>query len=87
MAEELTLSIDARTGEYTRLTRFHPGADTAPFGGKSGRAGRAPTRLRGALACAWGALMLAAAVRVATSANESSTHMIDSLALVATGRS
>ena len=35
MAEELTLSIDARTGEYTRLTRFHPGADTSPFGGKS----------------------------------------------------
>jgi hypothetical protein len=35
MAEELTLSMDATTGEYTRLTRFHPGADTAPFGGKS----------------------------------------------------
>jgi len=35
MAEELTLSIDATTGEYTRLTRFHPGADTTPFGGKS----------------------------------------------------
>jgi hypothetical protein len=35
MAEELTLSIDAETGEYTRLTRFHPGADTAPWGGKS----------------------------------------------------
>jgi hypothetical protein len=35
MAEELTLSIDAATGEYTRLTRFHPGADTTPFGGKS----------------------------------------------------
>ena len=35
MAEELTLSMDARTGEYTRLTRFHPGADTSPFGGKS----------------------------------------------------
>jgi hypothetical protein len=28
MADELTLSIDERTGEYTRLTRFHPGADT-----------------------------------------------------------
>ena len=27
MAEELTLSIDPITGEYTRLTRFHPGAD------------------------------------------------------------
>jgi hypothetical protein len=35
MAEELTLSIDPHTGEYTRLTRFHPGADTTPFGGKS----------------------------------------------------
>ena len=34
MAEELTLSIDPVTGEYTRLTRFHPGADTTPFGGK-----------------------------------------------------
>jgi len=35
IAEEQTLSIDTRTGEYTRLTRFHPGADTTPFGGKS----------------------------------------------------
>jgi len=35
IAEELTLSVDAETGEYTRLTRFHPGADTTPFGGKS----------------------------------------------------
>ena len=35
MAEELTLSIDVETGEYTRLTRFHPGADTTRFGGKS----------------------------------------------------
>lgn len=34
MAEELTLSIDGATGEYTRLTRFLPGADTAAFGGK-----------------------------------------------------
>lgn len=34
IAEELTLSIDAVTGEYTRLTRFLPGADTTPFGGK-----------------------------------------------------
>lgn len=34
MAEELTLSIDQATGDYTRLTRFHPGADTARFGGK-----------------------------------------------------
>jgi hypothetical protein len=35
MADELTLSIDPVTGEYTRLTRFHPGADTTPFGAKS----------------------------------------------------
>ena len=35
MAEELTLSIDEATGEYTRLTRFFPGADTAAFGGKT----------------------------------------------------
>jgi len=35
MAEELTLSQDPDTGEYTRLTRFHPGADTTAFGGKS----------------------------------------------------
>jgi hypothetical protein len=34
MAEELTLSIDRVTGEYTRLTRFHPGADTTASGGK-----------------------------------------------------
>ena len=35
MAEELTLSIDHSTGEYTRLTRFLPGADTSAFGGKA----------------------------------------------------
>lgn len=35
IAEELTLSIDEATGEYTRLTRFLPGADTSGFGGKS----------------------------------------------------
>ncbi|HXV36400.1 MAG TPA: cupin domain-containing protein [Myxococcota bacterium] len=35
MAEELTLSEDPTTGEYTRLTRFHAGADTTAFGGKS----------------------------------------------------
>ena len=35
IAEELTLSIDEETSEYTRLTRFHPGADTTPLGGKS----------------------------------------------------
>lgn len=34
IAEELTLSMDPTTGEYTRLTRFQPGADTTPFGGK-----------------------------------------------------
>ncbi len=32
MAEELTLSIDTDSGEYTKLTRFLPGADTSPFG-------------------------------------------------------
>jgi hypothetical protein len=31
-AEELTLSIDEKTGEYTRLTRFHRGAHTTRFG-------------------------------------------------------
>jgi hypothetical protein len=35
MVEELTLSIDVETGEYTRLTRFYPGADTISFGAKS----------------------------------------------------
>ena len=35
IAEELTLASDPATGEYTRLTRFLPGADTTPFGGKS----------------------------------------------------
>jgi hypothetical protein len=35
MAEELTLSIDDVTGEYTRLTRFLPGANTAAFCGKT----------------------------------------------------
>ena len=34
VAEELTLSQDKDTGEYTRLTRFYPGADTTPYGGK-----------------------------------------------------
>lgn len=34
VAEELTLSIDPQTGEYTRLTRFYPGADTSAFGAK-----------------------------------------------------
>ena len=35
LAEELTLSIDDLSGEYTRLTRFLPGANTVEFGGKS----------------------------------------------------
>ena len=35
IADELTLSIDEESGEYTRLTRFLPGADTTEFGGKS----------------------------------------------------
>jgi len=35
IAEEVTLSVDEKTGEYTRLTRFLPGADTTPFGGKN----------------------------------------------------
>lgn len=37
MAEELTLSIDEDTGEYTKLTRFLPGANTVAFGGKTHR--------------------------------------------------
>ncbi len=32
MAAALTLSQDEATGEYTRLTRFFPGADTAAMG-------------------------------------------------------
>ncbi len=35
IAEELTLSMDSESGEYTRLTRFLPGADTTSFGGKT----------------------------------------------------
>lgn len=35
MLEQLTLSIDVKTGDYTRLTRFKAGADTTEFGGKS----------------------------------------------------
>lgn len=35
IAEELTLAIDEEMGDYTRLTRFLPGADTTPFGSKS----------------------------------------------------
>ena len=33
--EELTLAIDEITGDYTRLTRFKSGANTASFGAKS----------------------------------------------------
>ncbi len=35
MVEELTLSVDPVTNEYTRLTRFLPGADTSAFEGKA----------------------------------------------------
>ena len=35
LAEELTLAIDEKTGDYTRLTRFKAGADTSAFGAKS----------------------------------------------------
>ncbi len=35
IAEEVTLSEDPETREYTRLTRFLPGADTSVFGAKS----------------------------------------------------
>ncbi len=33
--EQLTLSMDDVTGDYTRLTRFKAGANTSLFGGKS----------------------------------------------------
>lgn len=35
IAEEVTLAIDDKSGDYTRLTRFKPGADTSSFGAKS----------------------------------------------------
>ena len=35
MLEQLTLAIDERTGDFTRLTRFKAGADTRDLGGKS----------------------------------------------------
>jgi len=35
MAEEVTLAIDKVTGDYTRLTRFKPGADTSSIGSRS----------------------------------------------------
>ena len=34
MLDELTLAIDEKSGDYTRLTRFKPGADTASCGAK-----------------------------------------------------
>jgi hypothetical protein len=35
LIEQLTLAIDGESGDYTRLTRFKPGADTTSFGPKS----------------------------------------------------
>ena len=35
MLEQLTLAIDEKTGDYTRLTRFNTGANTTEFGSKS----------------------------------------------------
>ena len=35
MLEQLTLAMDDVSGDYTRLTRFQPGADTKNFGAKS----------------------------------------------------
>ena len=35
LLEQLTLAIDEKTGDYTRLTRFKAGADTKSFGAKS----------------------------------------------------
>lgn len=35
LLEQLTLSIDEVTGDYTRLTRFKAGANTKEFGAKS----------------------------------------------------
>jgi len=32
LIEQLTLAMDEHTGDYTRLTRFKPGADTSAFG-------------------------------------------------------
>ena len=34
IAEELLLSVDPATEEYTKLTRFLPGCDTTAFGAK-----------------------------------------------------
>ena len=35
IAEQVTLAVDEKTGDYTRLTRFKPGADTSSVGAKS----------------------------------------------------
>ncbi len=35
LLEQYTLAVDEETGDYTRLTRFKPGADTASFGSNS----------------------------------------------------
>ncbi len=35
MLEQLTLAMDEKTGDYTRMTRFKSGANTKKFGGKS----------------------------------------------------
>jgi hypothetical protein len=35
LIEELTLSVDEESGEYTRLTRFQAGADMTALGAKS----------------------------------------------------
>lgn len=35
LLEQYTLAIDEKTGDYTRLTRFKPKADTKLFGSKS----------------------------------------------------
>ncbi len=35
LLEQYTLATDEKTGDYTRLTRFKPGADTRSFGAKS----------------------------------------------------
>lgn len=35
LLEQLTLSLDEISGDYTRLTRFRAGADTKEFGAKS----------------------------------------------------
>ncbi|MGF1457881.1 MAG: cupin domain-containing protein [Leptolyngbyaceae cyanobacterium] len=32
MVEQIFLAVDAVTGDFTRLTRFHAGADTTAFG-------------------------------------------------------